>query len=334
MHRMTCERIIVRLTIPFALFGSLCSCESVDQGLSTHSLAPVGTPGVASRSPQSATLTDRPPAIFNGQSVEWSELRPRLLELSGASILEEVLLERLLLREVQQAAIAIDDDAVAMEERAARDALSSDPARAAQLLTALRSEQGLGQIRFAALLWRNAALRALAAREVTLTEESIRQAFDASHGPRRIARLIVVADIAHAQRVRVRLGASESFAEVAAQMSIDSSAARGGLLAPIARLDPSYPPAFREVLFSLAPGEVSQAVLLEDGYAIIQLRDEIAGDGRDPATSRAEDERTARRVQERVEMDRIARTLLGGAKPTVFDESLSESWQQRGRGQK
>lgn len=275
--------------------------------------------------------SDRPPAILNGQTIAWDELRPRLLEVSGGQVLEEIVLERMLRQELQAAKIIIDEATIALEEQVALEALSTDPTRAAQLLAALRDAQALGPARWSALLWRNAALRALAKREITLTEDIIRQAFDTTHGPRRVGRLIVVPDIASAQKVRSRLDAGEPFSEVAAQLSIDSSAARGGLLAPIARLDPSFPSAFREVLFTIKPGENSAAVLLENGYAIVQLREEIPGDGANPATTRADDERAARRAQERVEMDRIARTLLRKAKPTIFDDALSDSWHRRAR---
>ncbi len=315
----------------------LVACSSQSTGLDGFHAEPTTPPQPATSvvSPvKPIRPSDRPPAIFNGEVISWDEMQPRLLEVSGGQVVEEIVLERLLRQELQAAKITIDEAAIAREEKAAVEALSTDPTRAAQLLKALRNAQALGPARWAALLWRNAALRALAKREITLTEDTVRQAYDTAHGPRRVGRLIVVSDIASAEKVRTRLNAGEPFSEVAAQLSIDSSASRGGLLAPIARLDPSFPPAFREVLFTIKPGENSAAVLLENGYAIVQLREEIPGDGANPATTRAEDERAARRAQERVEMDRLARTLLRKARPTIFDDSLSDSWNRRPRGDK
>lgn len=319
----------------------LCLCAVVGAGCSTEPRGLDSFPSDTNPSPRSTIVagsaakpistSDRPPVIFDGDVISWDEMQPRLYEVSGGQVIEEIVLERLLRQELRLANIAIDEAAIALEEKTALEALSTDPARAAQLLTALRNAQSLGPTRWAALLWRNAAMRALAKREITITDDTIRQAYDTAHGPRRIARLIVVSDIATAEKVRTRLNAGEPFSEVAAQLSIDSSAERGGLLAPIARLDPSFPPAFREVLFTIKPGENSAAILLENGYAIIQLREEISGDGVNPATTRAEDERSARRAQERVEMDRLARTLLRKARPTIFDDSLSDSWNRRPR---
>lgn len=321
----------------------LCLCAVVLVGCSTEPRGLDSFPSDTKPNPRSVVVAspaakpistnDRPPAIFNGDVIEWEEMQPRLYEVSGGQVIEEIVLERLLRQELRLADITVDEAAIALEEKTALEALSTDSARATQLLTALRNAQSLGPTRWAALLWRNAALRALAKREITITNDTIRQAYDTAHGPRRIARLIVVSDIATAEKVRTRLNAGEPFSEVAAKLSIDSSAERGGLLAPIARLDPSFPPAFREVLFTIKPGENSAAILLENGYAIVQLSEEIPGDGANPATTRAEDERSARRAQERVEMDRLARTLLRKARPTIFDDSLSDSWNRRPRAE-
>lgn len=281
-----------------------------------------------------AVAVDRPVAIVGGQPISWDEIRPRLVEMSGAIILEEILVERMLRQELARTEISIDDAAIAQEAQSALEALSSDSARAAQLLQTLRDAQALGEARWAALLWRNAALRALARRDVRMTEEHVREAFDVAHGPRRVARLIVVPDVASASDARARIAAGEPFGEVAARLSTDSSAQRGGMLAPIAKLDPSFPPAFRDVLFALKQDEISQSVLLENGYAIVQLCREIPGDGADPAATRAECERIARRAQERIEMDRIARLLARKATPTLFDDAMAESWQRQLRGQR
>ncbi|MDA0215254.1 MAG: peptidylprolyl isomerase [Planctomycetota bacterium] len=312
----------------------LCGCSTEPRGLDVLPADSKISPRENLETRPSAkpiSTNDRPPAIFNGDVIGWDEMQPRLYEVSGGQVIEEIVLERLLRQELRLANITVDEAAIALEEKTALEALAKDPVRAAQLLTALRNAQSLGPARWAALLWRNAALRALAKREITITDDEIRQAYDTAHGPRRIGRLIVVSDIAAAEKVRTRLNAGEPFSEVAAQLSIDSSAERGGLLAPITRLDPSFPPAFREVLFTIKPGENSAAILLENGYAIVQLREEIPGDGANPATTRAEDERSARRAQERVEMDRLARTLLRKARPTIFDDSLSDSWNRRPR---
>ncbi len=267
--------------------------------------------------------------MWNSEAISFAQMRPRLLEAAGGSILDELLLERALVRTLGLESIVIDEAAIAAEEAAALGALSKDRARAEQLLERLRSSQGLGTTRWHALLTRNAGLRALARKSSSISEENVRQAYDARHGPRRSARLIVVADLAQAQQARAQLDAGTPFGEVAARFSTDASASRGGLIAPMCKLDPSYPLAIREALFALAKGDRSEPVLIDGGYAILELRDETPGDGADPAAVRAECETAAQLAQERVEMDRIARHLLGEARPTVFDSNLEEAWQRQ-----
>ncbi|MFM7481302.1 MAG: peptidylprolyl isomerase [Planctomycetota bacterium] len=275
----------------------------------------------------------RPAAMLAGEAIAWEDLRARLLESAGGRALEELVLEAALRGELRAQGLAVDEAAVERESQIAFDALAPDPTRAAQLLAALRDAQSLGPVRWRALLWRNAALRALAQREVRLSEDAVRQAFDAAHGVRRVCRIIVVPDMPSAERVQRRLEAGEPFGEIAFVESSDASAARGGLLPPISRSDPSFPAAFREVLFTTDVGGRSHPVLLEGGYAIVEVRSEVPSDGSNPAATRAADERAARRALERVEMDRLARMLLRRSKPTVFDDALQESWRMRPRTQ-
>jgi len=290
--------------------------------------SPQGSPSAST-----ADASMRPAAMLSGEAISWDELRPRLLESAGGQALEELVLESALRGELRAQGLVVDDAAVERESQIALDAIAPDPARAAQLLAALRDAQSLGAVRWRALLWRNAALRALAQREVRLSDEAVRQAFDAAHGVRRVCRIIVVPDMASAERVQARLATGEPFGEVAFIESSDASAARGGLLPPISRSDPSFPAAFREVLFATDVGGRSHPVLLEGGYAVVEVRSEVASDGSDPRATRDADERAARRALERVEMDRLARMLLRRSKPTVFDDALQESWRMRPRTQ-
>ena len=120
--------------------------------------APTGSP---------SSIDDRrPAAIWNEVVVEWSELRPRLAERSGGVVLEEYLLDRRLDQVLRERNITLSAEQIANEERILLDALDPSSARSAELLGELRQAQGLGSKRWADLLRRNAALRALIAGEV------------------------------------------------------------------------------------------------------------------------------------------------------------------------
>lgn len=268
------------------------------------------------------------PAMWRNDTVRAEELEVRAMEAAGALALEEMLIERALRTELARRELVVDDAAVAAEETMAREALSPDPTRAAQLLEALRASQGLGAVRWRSLLWRNAALRMLARNQSSIGDAEIATAHDLAHGPRRAARIIVLPDLAAVQSALDRLAAGEPFPDVASALSTDSSKDRGGLVSPITRLDPTWPATVREALWALNAGTNSAPVLIDDGYVIVRCEREIPGDGVTPEAARAESERTARLAVDRIEMDRIVREIVRGLDPTIFDRTLEESWRR------
>jgi hypothetical protein len=290
--------------------------------------APQGAP--PARSPTTASEIGIA-AIWQRDSVTWDDLRPILAERAGAMALEEALLDKRVHAAAAERGISVTEAMLEAEEAALREQLAPEPDRAERLLEEVRARQGLGPRRWRALLWRNAALRALVARDVAVLPEQVDAALDAVHGAKRKARVIAVPDLRAAQRVVERLAAGEAFADLAAEASTDSSAARGGLIAPVSRLDPAYPAAFREALWALAaPGTVSPPVLSTSGFVLVRYEGDV------PATTPAADaraaaERAVRLAQERARMEELARDMVRGAKPTIFDDSLADSWRRANR---
>jgi len=279
-----------------------------------------------------ATIVDaRPAALVNGLAVNWGELRPLLNELAGAEALQEIVLDRKLAESIPLAGITITEDDVAREKKLLLESLHDDPNQALRLLDELRDRQRLGQVRFHALMRRNAGLRALVKANVVISPEALRNMHDALHGPKRQARLMVFADLESAQAAINLVNSGVNFSDVAVEMSIDSSAPRGGLLEPISPSDPRYPQALRHTLSTLEPGHLSGPVLLDHRYAVIMLVKRIAGDGLTIEDTRPTLERLVRLHQEQLLMNQIARHMLLDAAISVFDEELHESWKRRGR---
>lgn len=266
-------------------------------------------------------------AVWRDEAVTWDRIRPVLAELAGSAALQEVLLDRLLEQRARERGIAPDAAATEREEELLLGYLDKDPARASRLLAELRARQGLGPVRWAALLRRNAILRALVAPDVQVLQAQVAAAHDAAHGPRRRARVVAVPDLRAAQAVSDRLAKGERFEDVAAEASTDPSAPRGGLVAPMSRLDPGVPAAVREALWSVQrPGEVSPPALVGTGYVIVRYEGDEPGDGVPLEAVRAEAERAVRVAQERARMDTLAQEILRGVQPSIFDESLADSW--------
>ncbi|MBL8744886.1 MAG: peptidylprolyl isomerase [Phycisphaerae bacterium] len=278
----------------------------------------------------------RPVAVIDGRSITIDQLRPALIEAAGATVLEETLLDELLAREAAARSIAItsaniDAERARLLETFAGAGIARSDDEAARLLQSIRAARGLGEKRFSALLRRNATLRALVAPEVLVTEAGIDHARELRFGERRRARLIVTPTANAATNALARLNSGEDFTALAAEVSTDRSAERGGILEPISTADPEYPAAIRAALRNLKPGETSQPVAIDQGYALLRL-DEIippSPSAADPDTIRPLLERDVRTQQERILMNQLARRLLDAASITIMDRALDEAWKQR-----
>jgi len=265
--------------------------------------------------------------LWDGSAVTWEELRPLLAERAGASILEELFLERQLDRMLVARKKILSQELLDAEERELLTSLADEPTRALVLLNDLRAAQGLGEKRWKSLLKRNAAMRLLVQEDVKVTPEAIEAVIDAEHGARRQCRVMALPDLDRCAKARMRLDAGEPFGEVAADMSTDRSAARGGLVLPVSRLDPSWPSSFRQTLWSLQKGKVSSPVLIDNAYVFIRFEDEIAGDAEKAQKARSGADRAVRRGQERILMENVAKQLRQAQRNvTIFDDSLLDGW--------
>jgi parvulin-like peptidyl-prolyl isomerase len=268
----------------------------------------------------------RPAALINGRALDWSELRSILNEAAGAQALQEAILDRKIDEALASRGILVTDDDIAAERKALLESLNADANVAMRLLDELRDRQNLGKVRFDDLMRRNAGLRALVRHQVKVTPAAVEAMYDIVHGPKRQARLLTTQDLATAQGAINLVNSGVSFADVAVEMSTDYSAARGGLLEPIARSDPSYPEAIRAALWSLNIGEMSSPILLDKGYAVVLLVKRLAPGSVTLEEARPAMERLVRTSQERLLMDQQARNMLADTSVTIFDEQLNEAW--------
>jgi hypothetical protein len=268
-------------------------------------------------------------AIIDGRtSIEAAEIEPSLVEIGGQTALREQIVDARLARRLAAAGIAVDKARLEREERLLLETLSDDASRAVELLGEIRVRQGLGPVRFAALLKRNAGLRALVEKEVSIDDEGLANMFDMLHGPKRVARIAVLASLGDAQRFAADAEAGDGgdggvgrFAELAVERSLDESAARGGLLAPIARRDPSYPEALRAAIFATEVGKISAPALDGARFYVVLVTAANAADGITPADARARCERMLRLSRERLLMDALARELANPEGVTIFDRA-------------
>ena len=264
--------------------------------------------------------------MIDGSPVAAATLWAPLAEVGGADVLREAALDHAVAIEARKLGVQVGDVQVEAERTLLLDSLSSQRETALRLLDELRRRDGLGPVRFASLLRRNATMRAMVRDQVQITDEALAMAGDMAAGPRRQVRIMALATLGDADRAAAAVRGGASFIDVAVERSVDQSAARGGLLEPVSRRDPTYPESLRATIFALQPGQVSSPVLLPQGYVICTLVREVPASGQTVESMRPQLERSVRLSQERLLMDQLARRLLRETRVTVFDDSLNWSW--------
>jgi hypothetical protein len=273
-----------------------------------------------------------PPAILDGDAIEWSVLHRAMVEAAGALALEEQVLDRLLEAEADRRGVIVTSADLQREEMNLEESLGGVAEGAAErrrLVEEIRRRRGLGTERYEALLRRTALMRALVRPRVEITPEQLDLAMAIRFGEKRRVRIITASALVDAQTALARLQRGEPFQEVAARLSTDASAARGGAIEPFSTADPSYPAAFREAAAQLEPGETSGAVALPNGFAILKLEEIIPAEDVEFATVRPIVLQDARSEQERVLMTQLARRLLTSANLRILDPTLESAWRRR-----
>lgn len=318
----------------------LAGCEATPKSNSTSNRADTQASsrkasgsGAGSTVPGSASGGGGPVAYVNGQPIYETTLRQRLYEAAGGNVLSEQVLEALLRDRLQARGITITPAMIEQERQILLQTLSSDEDEAVRLWQTVRARRGLGQKRLDSLLWRNAGLRVLVKDEVQITPAALGMAHQLQYGPKYIARMIVCPTSRAASLARQRIAQGESFSEVAATASIDSSGLAGGLLPPISAADAQYPKVIRDTLAAMQVGEVSDVVALDKNFAVLKL--ERIRPAEDKPMSIVESQLTAqvRRELERLRMQELANAMLDEARVVVLDPTLNQSWNEaRGKG--
>lgn len=282
-------------------------------------------------------------ALIAGEPIGWDELTPALAEAAGGIVLEEAALERLLLRELKTRSVSVSSADVEREQQMLLESLGRGIAlpgeQTSEIIERIRRTRGLGGVRFAGLMRRNAMLRRLVRDQVQVTPADIQTAHTIRYGQRYRARIIVVRSEPEAAEILARLRgkdgkAPEQFAAVAAQRSIDPSASRGGEIGIVSAADPGYPIAVRDAVVALSPGAFSTPISLEQGYAVLSVDEVIPSTSTSIDSVSTELEREVRIVREKTEMNKLAERLLRSVTVTPLDGSLNwgwKSWQSQGR---
>ena len=299
----------------------LLSCSS-SHTVDVPTRPPTRPEAAGLRTPNSA----RPVALIDQRAVSLNDMQEELLEAAGGQIIRELRLQRALEGRLAEEEITLSDAAIQAEEARLLDELNPDSDVAQLLLKTVQESEGLGPRRYEALLWRNAALRALIQKFVSVDEEAMRRVWEVTYGPQVRVRVIVVASYTKAATVVEKLRQGDNFDQLATEWSIDPSRDRGGLLEKLSTVDPVYPTALREAIDELEPGEFTNPVLLGDRYLLALLEKRIPAQDMTFAEVKSLLEVKTRLAQERMLMQEEAYRLRDEPKLLIFDETLQQSY--------
>jgi hypothetical protein len=307
---------------------------------------------------------EKAPVIVAGVGIPGKEIEERLAEAAGAVVLEELVLDRALAKLVSERGVTVTRRDVEAERGLLLRSMQEDAGlnlpQAEGMLENVRRSRGLGPVRFAAMLERNAQLRALVKPEVEVSGEEVERAVAMEFGPAYRVRLIRMTDAREASKVRAKLLdqlreavdptltleeieanrkkplpqeridlVSTVFAQQAVKVSTHETAASGGLVESLSPADEAYPVMVRQAMATTRPGDISEIFATREGVWMLVVEKALPAKG---AATAADRERVKSRLvvrRERMEMDRLARELVASANVTVLDAGLGWSWEGR-----
>ncbi len=183
------------------------------------------------------TNTNDPIAIINGEVVTRQQLADECVARKGQEILETLIARRLIEQAMRGSKLEIT--AAEIDAEIDRVAMATAGVDREQWLRTLDKERGISPATYARdIIYPALALKKLAAKRVQVTDQDVKDAFEANYGPKVRCRMIMVEDIRRANEIWTELQRNPAgFERLAKERSTDTATkASGGLLpVPIAR---------------------------------------------------------------------------------------------------
>lgn len=298
------------------------------------------SPRIVTNRPQQVPPNEAVIATVNGRPIPRARMVDLLLRSRGSEVLEQLIGLETAQMAASERGLTISRADVDREARRAlrrlADPLSSvtpdqfDRRAAERLLDTVLAERGMSREEFDIVMRRNAFLRKIVESELALTEEQLREEFRRVYGKRVQVRHIQLATLAEVARVKERLAAGEDFGELAGRYSANvASAASRGLLEPFSAGDEELPALFREVSFSLKPGEISDTTRVGEWYHLIKSEKVLSAQQRDLANVRDELERSLRERVTEPAMFALFENLFLNASIEINDPLLAEAFDKK-----
>jgi len=247
---------------------------------------PTGTARVAknntapTNSPDAAATADLPRAkpnvvaIVDGESISRDHLGRECLRRYGKDVIEGVVNKQLIAYECQKRGVKITDKDI--DEEVSRMASKFGLARD-QYLKMLEQERNIKVDQYKnEIIWPMLALKQLAADQIQVTDQDLREAFESEYGPKVKARIIVASTKKKAEQLQAQAKADpDKFAELAKSQSEDvNSASARGLVPPIRKH--AGDEKIEKIAFGLKEGEVSEVIPVGEKFVILKCEQQCA----------------------------------------------------------
>ena len=282
---------------------------------------------------------DKPVATINGRPISRRAFEAMLTEAHGLTVLQQMMALELARQETARRGVQVGPKDVDAEYRRRLARLYPvDPATSAELsqrqqeqaLAVVLDREGISRQEFMLKVERDAHVRKLAERGLTIDEKALRAEYAVLYGPKVQLRMILSRSLSDIEQVRELLEGGQNFAAIARSRGSDPYAAStDGLTQPFSLDDPSVPAVLREAARRLKPGEISSTIRVDDQYAIIRLERELPAGEAEYSDVRNQVLQAYRQRVVPERMTTITGDLIGKARVVILDPLLRRQYEER-----
>ncbi len=250
-----------------AMLGCGEGSSPVLQGWNPAVKTPVATSAPTSAPAVMATVSGRP--------IYMSDLHDLLVRTHGVSMAYQLVAGELVHQAAEANHVSASDREVQEESDRTLAEMFGQVARGdqrEQLLNEWMRQRGMSFKQWQMIMLRNVLLRKLAEPRVNVSDEDLAKEFGRQYGRKVQVRHIQTDSLASAQEALKKLEKGADFAELARKMSVNPSAADGGLLPPIGQDSRTLPPALTEAALAMKHvGETTDPIQVETSFHILML---------------------------------------------------------------
>ncbi len=215
-------------------------------------------------------------ATVNGHPIYMDALHTILVANFGLPTAQHLIMNEVVAQHAENEGIAATEEDIQLESNQAMARLApegfDDDAQRQQLLDRLLAERGLSRAQWMEGMERQVLLRKMAADQVNVTDDDLKDEYERQYGRRVQVRHIELVSLAAAQQVQMRLEDGDEFVNLVRSFSENPSKQNDGLLPPISYKSVDVPPAIRQAAVVLTDvGEVSQPIQVGTHYHLLQL---------------------------------------------------------------